>query len=80
MNLIEFTDNRGRRMFLPDNATIEDLLKIGVSNIGLSRKDEPLKDNYWASVGPSDPEVGSTPVLDDRTPASGHTDAGKGDL
>jgi hypothetical protein len=46
---IELINNKGEKIRLPANATIEDLVKMGIKNISIEEQNKPMKDGYYYS-------------------------------
>lgn len=45
---IQFVNSKGEKLFLPASATIEDLVKLGVTNIRVEPMGTPIRKGYWA--------------------------------
>ena len=45
--MITLENNKGQQVKVPANATLEDLIKMGVDRISLVKKGEPLPDGWF---------------------------------
>lgn len=46
-------NNKGQVIHVPKNATIKDLLEMGVKDIRFGKPDEPIEDGWWSSQNTS---------------------------
>jgi len=46
---ITLTDNRGRRLAVPADATLGDMVRAGMIAVRLAKPGEPLPDGWWAA-------------------------------
>lgn len=47
--IIQFVNRKGEKMFLPASATIEDLVKMGITDIRVKPMGSPIRKGYWAA-------------------------------
>ena len=45
--LLEFKNNKGEKIHIKGSATISDLVKMGVTDIHITKPEAPLPDGWW---------------------------------
>lgn len=51
VKLVEFENNKGQKLLLPDTLTIADLVRMGFTQFRIMKPEEPLPDNWWRDKG-----------------------------
>ena len=49
-----FKNRHGNTIKIPGSATIEDLVKLGVTHVSFKKPDEPLEQDEWRESGSSE--------------------------
>ena len=62
-----FTNRHGNTIKLPGSATIEDLVKLGVTKVGFKKPAEPLENGEWRESGSSENTKDSHGVRNERS-------------
>jgi hypothetical protein len=54
MKTISLVNNRGQSVEFPETITLKELVKLGVMHIGLRKPADPLPDDWYTTMEPSD--------------------------
>ena len=47
VKMLTFRDNKGKTVTFPGNLTIEDMVRLGMKEIGLHKPGDPVPDNWY---------------------------------